>query len=113
MVLSELLGLEAVAEDGLRLGRIRDVRLRLTDDRGARGLELRVSHLIVGQSALAERLGYAYGPVEGPRILRVIMRRRGRHLRAIPWASVTRVEPRRVVVSAHPDELRHPRTGPE
>jgi sporulation protein YlmC with PRC-barrel domain len=110
MVLSELLGAQVVDRNGRRVGRVRDVGL--TPRRGgSRGgdLELRVASLLIGPGGLAERLGYAYGPVRGPWLLRAVLMRRARRLKSAPWGTVARIGHRRIELSVATGDLTHPR----
>jgi hypothetical protein len=110
MELSELLGADVVDARGRRIGRLRDVGLTVTQRprRGGGGLELQVSTLLIGPGGLAERLGYAYGPVEGPWLLRALLHLRARHLKVAPWSAISRIEDGRVTLSVAGDDLLHP-----
>lgn len=108
MVLSELLGAHVVDRNGRRVGRVRDVGLTPRRERGG-DLELRVAGLLIGPGGLAERLGYAYGPVRGPWLLRTLLVRRARRLKSAPWSAVSRIGHRRVELSVTAGDLTHPR----
>ena len=115
MVLSELLRAEVFDNEGRRMGRVRDIRVVQTPaDPGKRAkVRLKVSMLLVGPGGLAERLGYTYGPVTGPWLLRVLLRRRGHHLKGVPWGAIASIEDDRVELSVGADDLRHPHEDDE
>jgi sporulation protein YlmC with PRC-barrel domain len=82
MTLRELIGLPVRTESGEGLGRVHDVRGRLTSR------TLRVEGLVVGGAGVLERLGI--GDQASPQRV---------HLRAaVPWSAVVRVDRRGVVV---------------
>jgi sporulation protein YlmC with PRC-barrel domain len=82
MRLSELFGTEVRTQSGTSLGRVHDVRGRLSDR------ELRVVGLVVGDQAVLERLGIgAPGALE---------RVRGGDV--VPWRHVRRADRRGIVV---------------
>jgi sporulation protein YlmC with PRC-barrel domain len=82
MTLRDLLGLPVRTQSGETLGRVHDVRGRLTSR------TLRVEGLVIGRFGLLERLGIG-NPVSANRV----------HLRgAVPWSAVTRADRRGVVV---------------
>jgi hypothetical protein len=85
--LSELLGCEVVTESGDSLAHVWEVRAERTEG------ELRLVGLLVGRFAFAERLGFRHwlGQPEGNEMRRP-------HSDGIPWESVLRLEPGRVVV---------------
>lgn len=83
MRLSDLLKLSAVDQSGNRLGSVKDVRLE------RRGSEWEVAALVIGHAAFADRLGFAYGDVEKPALLRLLVRWLTRSERVAPWAWVT------------------------
>ncbi len=102
MHLSDLLRMEAVDWEGRKLGHVRDVRLRSVQE------SWEVSGLVVGRGALAERLGYAYGPVKGPGLVRWVMSHWARHARFVDWNRVELVGGV-VTVKAADEKLKHPR----
>jgi sporulation protein YlmC with PRC-barrel domain len=101
MRLSDLLRSEVVAEDGTRLGRVRDVRLvRDGHELPGFGPSYRVHDLFVGKNSLGARLGLDRPHVHSPWILRVLF---GRHMpEAIPWSSVVTVGEGRIRVRRGP-----------
>jgi hypothetical protein len=105
--LAEVLWSQAFTEDGAELGQVHDVRLQLTlHDDGSH--DLTVEGIIVGVGALSARLGYAYGDVEGPWVLKRLLGWLGRKARYIEWELVSSFEDGRVVVTASRDDLPHP-----
>ncbi|HWC33080.1 MAG TPA: PRC-barrel domain-containing protein [Actinomycetota bacterium] len=107
MRLSELLTFEVVDERGRSLGRVRDVRLDADRDEAERSppRDLAGTHLLVGSGFVAERLGYAYGPVRGPAIVRWLMKRWAHGLRVVPVADVAQVSAGRIVASVDREGL--------
>jgi sporulation protein YlmC with PRC-barrel domain len=80
--ISALLGVQVRTESGDELGRVHDVRARLTSS------SLRVTGLVVGRYGVLERLG-----IGAPR---TSARTRARDV--VPWSAVIRAERRGVVV---------------
>ncbi|HLZ37975.1 MAG TPA: hypothetical protein VKP64_09510 [Mycobacteriales bacterium] len=99
MRMSDLVGALVVDESGRPLGHVHDLRLvadgvtfPATGNRA-----YRVHGLVVGAGAVGMRLGYARGHVQGPWLLRVLLRRLRRRRREIPWEAVREVTPGRIV----------------
>ncbi len=107
MRLTDLLGKEVVDDGSRSLGRVRDVRLRVTKARAGQGPSLEMDGLIIGSGAVAERLGYAYGSVEGPWILKIVLGRIGRRARIVGWDQVVSVGDRVVITDVR--SVEHPR----
>lgn len=82
MKATDLLGSRVVDRHGEEVGTVRDLRARPEDG----GLTL--CGLVVGRGAIAERLGYAYGEVEGPWVVARLMQRLGRRARYVAWEDV-------------------------
>jgi sporulation protein YlmC with PRC-barrel domain len=97
MRLSELLASDVVAEDGERLGHVRDVRL-VRDGPALPGFgpSYRVHDLVVGKGSLGARLGLDRDSMRSPWILRVLFGRRRPH--RVPWSAVITVGEGRVRV---------------
>jgi hypothetical protein len=73
MRMSDLIGADVRAADGRSLGEVRDVRLVQDGPvTGGNQALLRVDAVVVGGGALAGRLGYLRGGVNGPWLLRAI-----------------------------------------
>ena len=91
MRLGELFGREVVDADGVRLGKVRDVRL-VQDGPLLEGFgnALRVDGLVVGQGGLGVRLGIWRAGVRGPRPLVALLRRREHRAFDVPWGAVER-----------------------
>ncbi len=106
MLLSDLLRVEVVDEEGHRIGRLQDIGLRLLSGQTKR---LEVRTLLCGSGINAERLGYAHGAVEGPWPIRPIMRRRARRIRVARWDDVVRIEHDLVVLRRQAEERHFPR----
>jgi sporulation protein YlmC with PRC-barrel domain len=83
MTLSGLLGLEVRTETGQVLGRVFDVRARVTQRR------LEVTGFVVGPLGLLERLGLGARRPKSSRSF-------------VPWSAVRRADRRGVVVVAEP-----------
>lgn len=98
MRLSDLSKLRAVDRSENRLGSVKDVRLE------RRGSDWEVTALVVGASAFADRLGFAYGDVQKPALLRILLRWLTRNARIAPWLLVT-VRDDRIVVEREVEEL--------
>jgi sporulation protein YlmC with PRC-barrel domain len=96
--LSDLLDRDVRSDDGHDLGRVNDVRFERV------GAEWRVSALIVGTAAFAERLGFAHGVVQRPVLLARAMRWVARHARVVPWEAAKKRDDH-LVVTAQVDEL--------
>ena len=97
MRLSELLASEVVAENGVQLGHVHDVRL-VRDGPALPGFgpSYRVHDLVVGKGSLGARLGLDRENRRSPWILRVLF---GRRLpRRVPWSAVITVGEGRVRV---------------
>lgn len=92
------------------MGRVRDVRMveasPVSPVSGQPSLE--VAALIVGRAGIAERLGYAYGEVRGPWLIRVVMQRLARRGRVVPWDRIARLEEDCVIVAGEATDLPHP-----
>jgi sporulation protein YlmC with PRC-barrel domain len=87
--LSDLLGQRVVDAAGAELGRVHDVRLVQDGPPvGPFGAGLRVTHLIVGPSAVASRLGYDRADVGAPWIVAAVARRLRRRALLVPWDEV-------------------------
>lgn len=108
MRLSDLLRSEVVDQRGRSLGRVRDVRLDVDRTAAERSAprDLVATELIVGAGFVAERLGYAFGPVEGPALVRWLMKRWARSLRTIAMDDVEEISEGRVLASVDRDDLR-------
>jgi hypothetical protein len=76
MRMSDVMACDVHTHDGTNLGPVRDVRLVMDGPVGSGAYAaMRVDALIVGGSALAGRLGYLRGEVEGPALIGALMRR--------------------------------------
>jgi hypothetical protein len=96
MLLSELLGALVVTTDGDELGRVRDVVLVQDGPTGANGRAgLRLHALAVGRRSFGSRLGYTQETVQGPWLLRRLLRRPPR---LVAWPAVVQRDEHRVVV---------------
>lgn len=104
MRLSDLLKAEAVNEAGQRLGHVHDVRFRSATETP---IAWTAEALIVGKSAIAERLGYSRGVVTGPWLLVQLFMWMSRHARVIPWGNVVAVERGKIVVRGSLHDFGH------
>jgi hypothetical protein len=98
MLLSELLGATVETTTGEVLGRVHDVVLVQDGPVGARGQAgLRLHALSVGTRSFGARLGYSQGTVQGPWLLRLLLRKEPR---LVPWRAIVHRDGDRVVVDA-------------
>jgi hypothetical protein len=67
-----------------------------------------VEGIIAGVGALQAQLGYAYGDVGGPWLLRWALGRLGRRARYVPWDRVKSFDDGVVTVRGGGDDLLHP-----
>jgi hypothetical protein len=106
MRLGELLGTRVVDRDGRRVGRVHDARL-VQDGPvlPAFGAALRVDGLVVGEVAVAVRLGYHRDRIRGPRLLRAIARVLERGARYACWEQIADIEPDRVTLACRAEDL--------
>ena len=81
MKLTRLELLEVVTEDGRRLGRVFDLRLRAAHRGGAERAPGQVEELVYGATGLLERLGVRRGPAK-----------------TLPWRDVVAIRDGRLVV---------------
>src|SRR5690349_3046336 len=96
MLLTELLGTEVVTTDGDELGRVHDAVLVQDGPMGANGRAgLRLHAIAVGRRSFGAQLGYVQGTVEGPWLLRQLLRRPPR---LIPWSAIVQRDEHRIVV---------------
>lgn len=106
MRLGELFGTKVFDRDGTALGKVHDARLvqdgPLVTGFGA---ALRVDGLVVGEGAVAVRLGYHRNRITGPWILRALAQRVEHRTRYVGWDQVARIEPHRIELSCAVDDL--------
>ena len=97
MLLSELLGIPVVDEDGGRVGVVHDV-VAVQDGPilGSFGAALRVDALVVGRRGLWARLGLSAAHVRGPAAIVRLTRIRG-GTDEVPWHAVVAVFPEHIV----------------
>lgn len=108
MRLRELLGAKVVDQEGNGVGDVHDLRVRRSEAVPPGEGVLVVEGLVTGVGALQARLGYAYGDVDGPWVLRWALGRLGRRARYVPWGSVTTFEHGVVTIRGRAGDLRHP-----
>lgn len=84
---SSLLGLEVLTEDGARLGRVQDIRLRRDSDPGRDG-SWEVEGLVIGSGGVLERLGVTGAGRAEPITSGDL----------VPWDGVRRLKGNRLVV---------------
>ncbi|HVM09673.1 MAG TPA: hypothetical protein VM345_14490 [Acidimicrobiales bacterium] len=108
MRLADLLLSTAYDGSGDEIGQVHDVRLRhsMTPDGRHR---LQIVGVSVGAGAIGARTGYVNGAVEGPAVVRRLMRWASRHAKYIGWNEL-RWDPdeRRVDTERHAGDLPHP-----
>ncbi|HEY3671951.1 MAG TPA: PRC-barrel domain-containing protein, partial [Acidimicrobiia bacterium] len=96
MLLSELRGAQVVTTEGEELGRVHDVVLVQDGPMGANGRAgLRLHAIAVGSRSVGSQLGYAQGTVEGPWLVRRLLRRPPR---LVPWSAIVQRDEHRIVV---------------
>jgi hypothetical protein len=90
VLISDVMGVEAVDADGHRLGKVTDVRL-VQDGPFIEGFgnALRVDSLVIGRGGIASRLGYVRGGVRGPWALRVLASALEGKAWHVPWTDVS------------------------
>ena len=98
MTIAELLSHEVLDAEGVRLGRVHDVRVA-RDDR-------RIHELVVGLGAIGYRLGYPTGRITGPWLVRRVVGLFRRDLHVVPWARVT-VADGQLHLDCSVDDLEH------
>jgi hypothetical protein len=104
--MGELLRCHVVDAEGRRVGRVHDVRLVQDGPaRGRFGPSLRVDGLVVGEGALAIRLGYHRADLWGPFLLGRIFRALEGRARYVPWERVAERGDRELRLSCSLDEL--------
>jgi hypothetical protein len=101
MLLSELVGRPVETTTGEALGKVYDVVLVQDGPVGAHAQAgLRLHALSVGTRSFGTRLGYSQGTVEGPWLLRVLLKKEPR---LVPWTAIVRRDRERILVD--PDRL--------
>jgi hypothetical protein len=90
MRVSDLLECDVVDADGARVGQVRDVRLVMDGPLRGALAQLRLDAVIVGGDAVAGRLGYLRGGVQGPALIKAIMTRLERRARVYATAQIER-----------------------
>jgi sporulation protein YlmC with PRC-barrel domain len=98
MILSEVLGSDAVEERGARLGRVVDVRLEISGAPGQLLAATEVVGLLVSPRSRFSTWGYERRGEDGPLIIAGLQRWLHRGLFLVPWEEVVRVERDRVVL---------------
>jgi len=96
MLLSDLRGVRVVSTDDEELGHVHYVVLVQDGPVGANGRAgLRLHALAIGRRSFGAQLGYVQGTVQGPWLLRRLLRRQPR---LVPWQAVVRRDADRIVV---------------
>ena len=105
MRLSDLLDSRVYLSDGKEIGHVFDVRATARgSSRSTRAPgTLRVTHLLVGASALFSRLGYLHRSMKGPAGIPFLARHAKGYL--VPWEQIERIESDRLTLSCAEDEL--------
>jgi hypothetical protein len=81
---AELLGRPVRDRDGTDLGRVLDIRITRTPGTPLPGA-WNIDGVVIGHRWAYPRAGYAYGHVDGPLPLAVVLRALGRRLRYARW----------------------------
>jgi hypothetical protein len=105
---AELLGREVLDRAGRSCGRVLDIRITRDESSPDPG-RWRIDGLVVGRRTSFARAGYAYGAVDGPLPLAIIMRALGRHLRFVPWDQISADLSRAITIQGDLSGLVHPR----
>jgi hypothetical protein len=96
---TDLIGCDVYGADGVRVGRVHDLKFELSTS-GGRPTGCRLTALDCGTSAaIGHRLGYGTGDMAGPWPLSVLFERyREKSLRTVRWADVAEVAGRRIAL---------------
>lgn len=106
MRLTELFGVRVVDREGRELGKVHDARL-VQDGPFVEGfgLALRLDGLVVGEGAMAVRLGFHRNRIKGPWLLRAIAQRAEHRTRYVAWTDIERIEPDLVTLRCRAEDL--------
>lgn len=96
MILSDLLGSDAVDADGRRLGAVVDVRLEISGAPHPLLADTEVTGLLVSPRSRLSTWGYERGGTIGPAIIAGLQRWLHRGMFLVAWADVARVDDGRV-----------------
>ena len=96
MILTELLGSDAVDADGRRLGAVVDVRLEISGAPRQLLAETKVTGLLVSPRSRLSTWGYERGGAYGPAVIALVQRWLHRGMFLVAWADVARVGEGRV-----------------
>jgi hypothetical protein len=105
--IAELLGCRLFDRDGTEIGSVHDVRF-VADGRpyGRTGKPAyRLDALIVGGTAVGDRLGFTRHEMKGPWPLTVLFPRLARHSYLVPWEDVTRFDRPRIEIRRRASDL--------
>ncbi len=105
MLLSELLNQPVRSPQGDELGRVVDVRFRLSARQGRREGDLELIALIVSPHSRLSFYGYERGSMNGPAVIAAIVRWLHRNSRIIPWECVARIDDRGVALGVAPPRI--------
>lgn len=100
MILTELLGSDAIDADGRRLGAVVDVRLEIAGAPRQLLAETKVTGLLVSPRSRLSTWGYERGGANGPAIIAGFQRWLHRGMFLVAWSDVARVDEGRVVLRA-------------
>ena len=107
MWLSEILGSDVVNAEGVRVGRVRDIRLRWVGDAPAR--HLGITGLVCADGGALTHAAHAWGFVEGrargPWVLRAVLARIAHEPQFVPADRVTSWVDGQIVISGDADAL--------
>jgi hypothetical protein len=104
--IADLLGSPVVDRDGTDLGKVHDARL-VQDGPMITGFgnALRVDGLVVGEGAVAVRLGYHRNRIKGPWLLKALAQRVEHRTRYVLWKDIEDVGPDRITLRCAADDL--------
>jgi len=92
MILTELLGSDAVDADGRRLGAVVDVRLEISGAPRQLLAETKVTGLLVSPRSRLSTWGYERGGAYGPAVIALVQRWLHRGMFLVAWEDVARVD---------------------
>jgi len=98
MILSDLLGSEAVDADGAKLGRVIDIRLEISGAPAQLLAATEVTGLLVSPRSRFSTWGYERRAETGPFLIALVQRWLHRGTFLADWADVARVDEGRVVL---------------
>jgi hypothetical protein len=90
---ADVLGAEVLGPDGMRLGKVLDIRLVQDGPMLGADCALRIEGFVVGKRWLASHLGYDRANVNGPALVNAVVQRLSKDNRFLPWDDVAQLAP--------------------